>query len=405
MTSRNYRIDAVDALRGFALAGIVFAHMIEQYIASLRPVGAWLVEENLLDQIVRAFHGFFIMGKFFSIFAVLFGMSFAIMMGNAAARGHRFSGRFVWRLAILFAIGFVHSLVYRGDILTIYAAIGFCLPFFYRVPNKVLWFIIVLLFLGVGRYLFYLVTGTASFLTYDQSADSPIIAAYVELLRTGTVFEIARENFIHGFTSKLDFQLGVFGRGYLALAYFLVGMWLVRSGIIHKLGENRALIKKTLKWSLSMCVLFFIFTAISFTAIPDLMEFETWPSVFAFTLVDLFNTAFTAALMSGFLLLYFRNPNGWPGSLAPYGRMALSNYLLQSLIGTLLLYGWGFGLVGLLHDWQTFLLGVVIVFSQVRLSKWWLSRYHYGPLEWLWRCGTFFKKVKFVKTEPELSSG
>jgi uncharacterized protein len=355
-SSPNTRIDAVDALRGFALAGIVFAHMIEQFIAAPRPVDGWLVESNVLDHMVSAFHGIFIMGKFFSIFAVLFGMSFAIMMGNAAARGHHFSGRFIWRLAILFAIGFIHSLIYRGDILTIYAAIGLCLPFFYRLSNKLLWFIIVLLFLGVGRYLFYLVTGTSSLLSYELTPESPVVAAYVELLKTGSFLEIARDNFFYGFTSKADFQIGVFGRAYLTLAYFLVGMWLVRCGIVNNLEANRDLIKKTLKWSIGMCVVLFFCVGASFEMIPDLMEFKNWFSVIAFLFYDLFNTAFTALLMSGFLLVYLRKPTGWLGSLAPYGRMALSNYLLQTLIGTFLLYGWGLGLVGQLHDWQTFLI-------------------------------------------------
>jgi len=393
----NNRIDAVDAMRGFALAGIVFAHMIEQFIAAPRPVDGWLVSPNLLDHIVNAFHGIFIMGKFFSIFAVLFGISFAIMMGNADARGHHFSGRFVWRLVILFALGFIHSLIYRGDILTIYATIGLCLPLFYKVSNRTLWLVITLLFLGAGRYLFYLVTGTTSLLSYDLTPVSPVVAAYVEMLRTGSFFEVAWENFFYGFSSKADFQLGVFGRGYLTLGYFLVGMWLVRSGIINNLEENKPLIKKIMKWSIAMCVVFFALVAFSFILIPDLMLFKSWLPVFAFTFVDLFNTSFTALLMSGFVLLYLRRPTGWPGSLAPYGRMALSNYFLQTLIGTFLLYGWGLGLVGQLHDWQTFLLGAVIIYLQVLLSKWWLSQHYYGPLEWLWRCGTYFKRVKFAR--------
>ena len=393
----NNRVDAVDALRGFALAGIVFAHMIEQFIAAPRPTDSWLVESDVFDQIVQVFNGMFIMGKFFSIFAVLFGISFAIMMGNAAARGRNFSGRFIWRLALLFAIGFVHSLIYRGDILTIYAAIGLCLPFFYRVPNKVLWFIIILLFLGLGRWLFYLVTGTSSILSYDQSPQSPFIAAYFEVLKTGSLFEIARDNFINGFASKADFQLGAFGRAYLTLAYFLVGMWLVRTGIINNLEANKHLIKKTLKWSLGACVVFFFCIGASFSFIPNLMEFKNWLSVFAFVFYDLFNIAFTAVLMSSFLLIYLRKPTGWLGSLAPYGRMALSNYVLQTIIGTFLLYGWGLGLVGELHDWQMFLLSVVVIYLQIQLSKLWLSRYYYGPLEWLWRCGTYFKGVKFAR--------
>ena len=396
-SSPNSRIDAVDAMRGFALAGIVFAHMIEQFIAAPRPVDGWLVESNVFDHMVSAFHGIFIMGKFFSIFAVLFGMSFAIMMGNAAARGHHFSGRFIWRLAILFAIGLIHSLIYRGDILTIYASIGFCLPFFYRLSNKVLWFIIILLFLGVGRYLFYLVTGTSSLLSYELIPESPVVAAYVEALRTGSFLEIARENFFYGLTSKADFQLGVFGRAYLTLAYFLVGMWLVRSGIVNNLEANKHLIKKTLKWSIGLCVVFFFCVGAAFALIPDLMEFKNWLSVFAFVFYDLFNTAFTVLLMTGFLLIYMRRPTGWLGSLAPYGRMALSNYILQTLVGTFLLYGWGLGLVGQLHDWQTFLLSVVLIFLQIQLSKWWLSRYYFGPLEWLWRCATYFKGVNFAR--------
>ena len=176
VASPNNRIEAVDALRGFALAGIVFAHMIEQFIGAPRPE-SWAVESNIFDHMASGFHFIFVMGKFFSIFAVLFGMSFAIMMGNAAAKGRSFSGRFIWRLAILGAIGFVHSLFYRGDILTVYVAIGFCLPLFYRVSSKTLWFIVVLLCLGAGRYLFYLLTGTASILSYEYTPESPVVAA------------------------------------------------------------------------------------------------------------------------------------------------------------------------------------------------------------------------------------
>ena len=403
VASPNNRIDAVDALRGFALAGIVFAHMIEQFIAAPRPE-FWQVESNIFDQIAFGFHFIFVMGKFFSIFAVLFGMSFAIMMGNAAAKGRSFSGRFIWRLAILGAIGFVHSLFYRGDILTVYVAIGFCLPLFYRVSSKTLWFIVVLLCLGAGRYLFYLLTGTSTILSYDYIPESPVVAAYVELLQNGSFIEVARENFYHGFATKLDFMVAIFGRGYLTLAYFLVGMWLVRSGIMRNLEANKPFIKKVMWWSLGLSLGFFVLLAVAFSSIPDLMEFKNWTSVVAFTTYDLFNIALTVFLMSGFLLLFLRRPTGWLGSLAPYGRMALTNYLVQTLIGTFILYGWGLGYLGHLHDWQMFLLSFLLIFMQVRMSMWWLSRYHFGPMEWLWRCGTYFSRVKFLRTEKALEA-
>jgi uncharacterized protein len=391
------RIDAVDALRGFALAGIVFAHMIEQFLAAPRPAEGWLVEPNLADHLVNAFNGIFIMGKFFSIFAVLFGMSFAIMMGNAAAKGRSFSGRFVWRLGILMFFGILHSLLYRGDILTVYVAVGFCLPLFYRLPGKVLWAIIILLFLGLGRYFFFLATGSASMLDVRMTPDSPLTAAYFEILKNGSFLDVARENFLNGFTNKFDFQLGGFGRGYLTLAYFLVGMWLVRVGIVNNLEANKPLVKKVMYWSIGSTVVFFLAVGVSFTVVPNVTAFESWLAVFTYTIYDLFNIAFTSTLICGFVLLYLRRPTGWLGKLAPYGRMALSNYLLQSLIGTFILYGWGLGLIGEVHDWQMFVLSLAVIFLQVSVSRRWLGHFYYGPLEWLWRCGTYFKHVKFKK--------
>ncbi|MDO3384765.1 DUF418 domain-containing protein [Gilvimarinus sp. SDUM040013] len=87
-------------------------------------------------------------------------------------------------------------------------------------------------------------------------------------------------------------------------------------------------------------------------------------------------------------------------------RLALSNYLLQTLIGTSIFFGWGLGLglVGSLHEWQTLLIALLIIYLQIKISAWWLSRYRYGPLEWAWRCGTYFKGIPF-KVERSAGSG
>ena len=150
-------------------------------------------------------------------------------------------------------------------------------------------------------------------------------------------------------------------------------------------------------WSLGLMVLFYAGMSGAFSQLSQPINFASWPAAMALTLYDLANTSATALLISGFLLLYLRRPESWLKSLAPYGRMALSNYILQSLIGTFIFYGWGLGLLGVVHDWQTFLLSFTIIFLQIRWSTWWLSRYQYGPLEWIWRCGTYFKHVNFRK--------
>ncbi|CAN0598703.1 unnamed protein product [Ectocarpus sp. 12 AP-2014] len=115
--------------------------------------------------------------------------------------------------------------------------------------------------------------------------------------------------------------------------------------------------------------------------------------------LDIANTAQTFLWIAVFVLLYKKaKPEKWLSKLAPYGRMALTNYVLQSIIGTFLLYGWGLGLLGELRQAYTLLLALVLVALQMWLSKLWLQNFKYGPLEWLWRSLTFFKIFPFRKS-------
>lgn len=391
------RIDAVDAMRGFALAGIVFAHMLEQYIAAPRPAEGWGVTPNLLDNIIMGVDNVFIVGKFFSIFSLLFGISFAIMMDKVAKKGGNFSGRFIWRLALLSVFGLIHSLVYRGDILLVYVTIGITLPLFYHMSTKWLWTISILLFLGLGRFVFFAIFGVASFLDYENSPTSPVVIAYIELLKTGSFMDVVRENIVHGFASKFDFQVGIFGRGYVTLGYFLVGIIIVRSGILHNLIEHKLKIKKIMWQALATAALFLVLTMVTFSQIPKPVNYETWFFALGFTFYDLMNIFVTIFIMCGFLLLYLRRPKGWLRGFSFYGKMALSSYILQSIFGAFIFYGWGLGLLGQMRDSYAFLLCFVIIFVQVRLCILWLSIYQYGPLEWLWRSATYFKMASFKR--------
>jgi len=320
------------------------------------------------------------------------------MMGRAAARGQNFSGRFLWRLSILFLFGFLHSLIYRGDILTLYVAIGFILPLFYRISTRALWTLVALLFLGIGRYLFLAITGTDTFLDYQNTPDSPQVAAYVDILKNGSFSDVIRENFVHGFASKFDYLFGIYGRAYLTLGYFLVGMWLVRTGILHRLQENRALLKRVLIWSLGLTPIWALCFIGIFSVVPQPLDFKTWPPNIGYGFYDFFNISLTAAMISGFLLLCLRRPGGAFPGLAAYGRMALSCYLTQSVIGVLIFHGWALGMLGRLHDWQTLLLALVVVALQIQVCKWWLARFSYGPLEWLWRSATYFRRIELKRS-------
>ena len=399
MHIESSRIHAVDALRGFALAGITIAHVLEQFIGAPRPPGdAWGVEPTMLDSVIQAVGFLFISGKFFSIFSLLFGISFAIMMMNAEARGQTFSGRFMWRLTLLFAIGLVHALFYRGDILTVYALLGFSLPLFYRLSDKALWAIALLLFAGVARVIYLALASSESLLPFDYSPESPVVAEYISTLKTGSLLAVFHTNLMQGLLAKYDFQVALFGRGYLTLAYFLVGIWLVRSGLVGDLAMRRAQVKKICLWSLAAAAVFTLLTLASFVTLPQPLDMASWHFAMGITFYDLLGVAFTVTLVSGFLWIYLKNPAGRLNALAPYGRMALSNYLVQTLIGTFIFYGWGLGLLGQLHEWQTLPLALVLIFIQIKLSAWWLKQYRYGPLEWLWRCGTYRQRLPLLRS-------
>lgn len=394
--NEEQRIDAIDALRGLALGGIVVAHMYEQFISAPRPPSLWLVEPTLVDQIISLCINLLVYSKFYTIFSILFGVSFAIMMDKAAQRGESFGGRFLWRLVLLGVIGFFHALLYRGDILTVYVSIGILLPLLYRLPDKWLLLLCLPIFLGVGRYLFFGITGAATLLPELPMPDAGSVARYVELLRHGSFIEVVRENFVTGFAHKFDFQVAAIGRQYLTLAYFLVGLWLYRSGFLRRLTDSAVTsLKKIFWWSLGATILLHGATLLVFMNLPQPFQMASWNFMFSMTVYDLASLAATVTIASGFLWWYLSRRDNRPNGLCSYGRTALSNYVLQTLIGTFIFFGWGLGLVGKLHDWQTFLLSAMIIIVQIRLSQWWLARFKYGPLEWLWRSATYLRWARF----------
>src|SRR5688572_31131447 len=146
---RSGRIEAIDVLRGFTLLGIILVHMVEQYYAGAWPEQyAQATTQTLADQITSGFVGIFISGKFFMIFSFLFGLSFFIQLSKSDSEKN-FLARFTWRLVILFIIGFIHHLHYRGDILSIYALLGLSMLVFYRLPDKYLLALALFLILDI----------------------------------------------------------------------------------------------------------------------------------------------------------------------------------------------------------------------------------------------------------------
>jgi len=400
LTVQTKRIHSVDALRGFALAGVALVHMVEQYIAGPTPEGFMEGVNSLPDQIVKVLLQLFFTGKFFALFSILFGLSFAIQMKSAEDKNIHFGGRFLWRAALLFVIGYIHQLFYRGDILTIYAVLApFLIPF-YKISSKWLLITAGFIFLGIPRFIAYFIFGGDSITGIHPMMDvsHPQVLAYFETIQNGSLLEVFKANAGYGMQTKIDFQMSIFGRLYYTFGYFLIGLWLGRIDLFKNLKAQAKKIKNVMLWAVAGMLVSVVITFATFATIAQPIDDTSLHFTLGMNFMDWVNICMTVIILCGFLLLY-KNKK-WEGRLlffAPYGKMALTNYILQSVIGTFILFGWGLGYLGQIRFSFLFIMALLLITLQAIISKYWLKKFKYGPLEWLWRCGTYLKWQPFLK--------
>ena len=394
-TTTNQRLDVVDGLRGFALMGIVMVHFAEQYLGGPTPADHQNYTQHIpADNVVETFINIVLRGKFFMLFSFLFGLSFTLQMDNAAKRGVNFSGRFLWRLIVLFAIGTVHHLFYRGDILTIYAVLGLPLVLFYKVPNTWVMVVATLLMLGIARFFLPIPDFKAQAESWEQPEQ-----VYWKALKSGTLKEVFYQNATRGAAFKTEVQINFFGRAYQTFALFLLGLMAGRTRFFENLDEKTPQFRRALWWCVGIQVGLIGIMALLFGVFHLDKVNEKAATFIGIGTYDVSNLLQTGMYIFGFLLLFERKA-WWRRQilkLAPYGRMALTNYVMQTLIGTTLFFGFGFGLLGDMGATATVAIAIIVFIAQRYFSKWWLSRFKFGPLEWLWRSVTFLTIQPFKK--------
>ncbi|WP_367392751.1 DUF418 domain-containing protein [Lewinella sp. LCG006] len=392
------RIVLIDALRGFALAGVALVHVTEQYLAGPQPPGFMEGLNSLPDEILMGFISFFIQGKFFALFSILFGLSFSIQMDGAERKGEDFSWRFLWRAILLLVIGYVHHLFYRGDILTIYAVLAPLLIPFHRLSKAWVLGAMAICFLSLPRFITYFLMGNEAFFGLPSDFQNPLETAYYETIKEGSLLQVFAANADYGMKAKMSFQLMPMGRLYYTFGYFLVGLWLGRIGLFQDAGSKLKTVKRAMLWCLGLFVVAAALTGLTFSQAPQPIDFNHILHVVGVNFFDWTNIALTGIILGGFILLYHKD--WWLPKLAffaPYGRMALTNYVFQSIIGTFLFFGWGLGWIGELRYLYLGLIAIILIALQVHFSKYWLRHYKYGPLEWLWRSATYWKWQPFRK--------
>lgn len=396
LASSGGRITVIDALRGFSLIGICLIHAMQHFGAfgTMTPQ-AMFPWEGTADEIFRWFINYLIFGKFFIIFSCLFGLSFFIQMDRAAQKGVDFRPRFLWRLVLLLAIGFLHGLLVRVDILLIYALLGFILVLMYKWPTKLLVGITLFLFLG-GASLVPVVYKTMTAPAVEQVVEKPASApvARAEVPRQApTLAETIESNAWDGLVSKMNFQFAS-GRIYLTLGLFILGFIVGRIRLFQRLNEFRSRLNYGALIALVLIALLYVLKLYIPATSWREVSINAWMGATTTNLINLM----TAYLWVVLVLEAYRSVKVQNAMkpLVSYGRMGLTNYIVQSVTGVLIFSGFGL-------DWSHLgvSLSVLVCLGftaiQIIFSNYWLAGLRYGPMEWLWRTGTYMKWQPLVR--------
>nr|WP_129735136.1 DUF418 domain-containing protein [Parabacteroides goldsteinii] len=385
------RINSIDALRGFALIGIMLLHCMERFDLTYIPVVDSPFWQHI-DTFVFDSMYFLFAGKSYAIFSLLFGLSFFMQMDSQAAKGYDFRGRFLWRLALLLVFGYINGLVYLGEFFAVYAILGVFLIPLYKVPSKWLVILSVLLFLQIPAVISFI-----SLLGNNVPNQPTVTVVYMNHL-----YDLCAQRFMNcTFWDVIDFNLWkgqlakllwVFNNyRYLQLfGLFIAGMLIGRMGI-HKSEEKMVKYSRmVLPYSIVWFVLFYVIVLL----LP-VLGVEGFALSVGKTLFKTYaNLGMMMIYICGFTLLYYRyNGRKVMDKIAPVGRMSVTNYMTQSMVGVTLFYGFGANLAVHFNYLQSLLVGIVFCLIQIGYSNWWMKRFYYGPIEWLWRTLTWFAKV------------
>jgi len=399
-TAEGDRLEVVDAMRGFALGGIFLLNLaVFSGFAFMTPEMMSASPTAAVDLPVAGLAVWLGYGKFYSLFSLLFGIGFSLQLAAAGRRGDERLRVFRRRLLVLLAIGAVHLYIWEGDILVLYALVGFLLIPFRRLPDRTLLrSSAALVFAPVLLEVLIVATHGA----LDPGA--PLLRAGDAVLvatgfPAGTMpYPTLRDA---GWAEYLRFQLsGVFfryadllstGRPFKVLAMFVLGLWVGRSGMLTDMTPWLPTLRRVRTWSFAVGLPAAAMHAMLMLGGSGGSE---WLKVAGAAAYALGVAPLALGYATTFAILW--QSEGWRARLerlAPAGRMALTNYLTHTVVALAVFYGIGFGLMGRLGPVWWPLMVVAMISAQVAVCRWWLARFAFGPVEWIWRQATYGRRL------------
>lgn len=378
------RIEVVDALRGFAVMAIVLVHNLEHFIFPVYPTRQpeWLsvLDEGVLNVVFSLFAG-----KAYAIFALLFGFTFYIQCRNRQRRGKDFGYRYLWRLVLLLGFATLNAAFFpAGDVLLLFAVVGLVLFAARNLSDRSVIVLAVIFLLQpiewfhYARHLF-----DPDYVLPDLGVGA-MYAEVAEYVKAGNFGDFIWSNITLGQKASLYWAIGA-GRFLQTAGLFLLGFYIGRKELFV---SSEAHLKLWIKILITAAVCFAPLYSLKeqIVSCDDALIAQT-----AGTAFDMWQKlAFTLVLVSSFVILYnkecFRNT---VSSLRFYGRMSLTNYISQSVLGAVIYFPFGLYLAPYCGYTASLLIGLLLFVLQVRFCKWWLARHKQGPLESLWHKWTW----------------
>jgi len=383
------RLDVLDALRGFALFGILLANIAffagfglmsgAQFVAAVgAETASW----------VNRFQHLLVDGKFYTLFSLLFGAGFALQLSRLSQAGHDGLRIYRRRVLVLLGIGLVHTFViWDGDILVLYALLGFVLPLFNRLRDGWLlaWAALLVFVVPIAGAALFAAVGWAPHETVFGWSFAVSDAFGIDASPEAIVDWVRREDW----QARVAWMLS--GTAYSwalrieswriakVLGIMVLGLWAGR-----RLAAGSLLPDRRLQWGVLVGGLA--------VGLPASFVFAWTPGLGQGSLASVLGTVPLALAYAAAFVLAWPRACGWLGVFVAPGRMALTNYLVQSVACTLVFYGVGLGLAGEVTIFQMYAFAVALFAVQCMVSRWWLARHAQGPMEALWRRWTYGRR-------------
>ncbi|UJL46270.1 DUF418 domain-containing protein [Virgibacillus sp. NKC19-16] len=391
------RIHSLDIIRGFAIFGILLANMVAFKTLAFTDIDVFIqgntLPEGLLNAGATLFTEFFVVGKFYPMFSLLFGLGFYIFYKRLEDK--EISPRVVFyrRIVFLLVLGLFHLFfIWSGDILHVYAITGILLPFFFHRAGKtiIFWIVGLLLIASLITGAFIMVSGLGIHYSIDEGMLS---AAEMEqetemsaaIMSSGSLGEILSFRITNEAMPILMQVLFVVPS---ILPLFLIGLYMGKKNMFQDVKTNIN------KWK-TLCLVGLIIgiplNTLGLAVAYNVFGLPAYLTQGLYQGINMVSGPFLMLFYVSAIVLLLRNGK-IQQLLMPFasvGRMALTNYLLQSLVAVGIFYGYGAGLFGQVSSSMGFLIALVIYVFQVFVSHFYLKRFKQGPMEWLWRKWTY----------------